>query len=540
MAPGILGGMKTRLPALALLLAVTQAAADEPGFTVQLGDRTLGREVLAAGGRSTAELRVVPQGDPFRYEQTTSVDAAGALVRYEMTSNVHSLVAEVTSSAEVRLSGTAAGQTFEKTLPAPPAGEAWLVLDNFVFAHYDLLGRAMLGVTDERALRVLVPQALAAVPGRCRPGAEATLRVGGAERRVRALALTIANVRVEVTVDAETGAAYRVRVPAQKLEAVRDGVAAAEGPPPAPKAPCRELQVTFTSPWGEVPGTLALPAAGEGPWPAVVFLHGSGPNDRDETIGPNKPLRDLAWQLAEQGVASLRYDKRTFLLRTADRARVEAAVKAMTLEQEYLEDGAAALAWLKARDDVRGDALFVAGHSLGGLVAPEVARRGGARGVAVLAGAGRPFDALLVEQLTYQGTLAGKTPAEAEAEARATVAPLTAGLGDDDAFLGGTGRYWKDVLARDPVAELAGLEVPVLLLQGAADCQVRVVDHEALRAGLEARGRRFEARVFPGLNHLFMRVEGPSTGAEYSIPGRVDPEVGAALAGWVRTIAQLR
>ena len=57
-------------------------------------------------------------------------------------------------------------------------------------------------------------------------------------------------------------------------------------------------------------GTLSMPA-GDGPFPAVVLVHGSGPNDRDETIGPNKPFKDLAWGLASQGIAVLRYDKRT-------------------------------------------------------------------------------------------------------------------------------------------------------------------------------------------------------------------------------------
>ncbi|MDZ7606573.1 MAG: hypothetical protein U5K79_13515 [Cyclobacteriaceae bacterium] len=57
---------------------------------------------------------------------------------------------------------------------------------------------------------------------------------------------------------------------------------------------------------------MTLPK-GKNSFPIVLFVHGSGPNDRDETIGPNKPFRDIAYGLAEKGIASLRYDKRTFV-----------------------------------------------------------------------------------------------------------------------------------------------------------------------------------------------------------------------------------
>jgi hypothetical protein len=72
-----------------------------------------------------------------------------------------------------------------------------------------------------------------------------------------------------------------------------------------------EHDLTLGSDALAVPGTLTVPV-GDGPWPAVVVLPGSGPTDRDSTIGPNKPLKDLAWGLASRGVAVLRFDKVTY------------------------------------------------------------------------------------------------------------------------------------------------------------------------------------------------------------------------------------
>ncbi|HRP07471.1 MAG TPA: hypothetical protein PLL69_03195, partial [Gemmatimonadales bacterium] len=106
----------------------------------------------------------------------------------------------------------------------------------------------------------------------------------------------------------------------------------------------RDLEVTIPGPV-ELPGVLTLPD-GVGPFPAVVIVHGSGPVDRDLTIGPNKPYRDIARGLAERGIAVLRYDKRSRV------APGWFGGRTFTVRDEVIEDAVAALELLRGRDEV--------------------------------------------------------------------------------------------------------------------------------------------------------------------------------------------
>ncbi len=131
-----------------------------------------------------------------------------------------------------------------------------------------------------------------------------------------------------------------------------------------------------------LPGSLLLPT-GHGPFAAVVLVHGSGPNDRDGTLGPNKILRDIAYGLAEHGIASLRYDKRS-LVNTQSLA---AHGGDMTVEHEVVLDAQAAVRLLREHRQVNASKVFVAGHSLGGAMVPRIARMSPApEGVVSLAG----------------------------------------------------------------------------------------------------------------------------------------------------------
>jgi hypothetical protein len=180
-------------------------------------------------------------------------------------------------------------------------------------------------------------------------------------------------------------------------------------PPPAtlsrqadPAAPYRAEEVKLGTAPFVLSGTLTLPK-GAGPYPAVVLVAGSGPQDRDENIGPNHPLRDLAEGLSSKGVVVLRYDKRTLTHGAAMK------VTETTVEQEVIADAVAALELLRKRPEVDARRLFVIGHSLGATLAPEIAQRAAPlAGVVMLAPTSRPLPESAVDQLTFLGMPAEK------------------------------------------------------------------------------------------------------------------------------------
>jgi pimeloyl-ACP methyl ester carboxylesterase len=305
--------------------------------------------------------------------------------------------------------------------------------------------------------------------------------------------------------------------------------------PPAYADPAafREVEVTVgKAPWA-LPGTLTLPA-GEGPFPAVVLVHGSGPNDRDESIGPNRPFQDLAWGLATRGVAVLRYDKRTKVYG----ARVPADIG---LDDEVIDDAVAALALARGRPEIDPHRVVVVGHSLGAILAPEIARRDGrVAGIVMLAAPARRFTEVLRGQLKYAASLTPDDPA-----ARAATDSILALIDDYDAgrlpdtvaILGAHRPYLAALDSLDPAATLRSLAVPVFLLQGGRDYQSTMADFALWKTRLSGRAETL-LRAYPDLNHLFAPGEGMATPTEYmTAPNHVAEQVVDDLADWIRALA---
>jgi dienelactone hydrolase len=300
------------------------------------------------------------------------------------------------------------------------------------------------------------------------------------------------------------------------------------------RAPVPEVAVEVAG----LPGTLTLPSASDEGLAGVVLVHGSGPADRDETIGPNRPFRDLAWGLAERGVAVLRYDKRSFA-RPDDLAAVG---DALTVEHEVIDDARQALALLRDRPETDPARVYLLGHSLGGMLAPRIAT-GEPRpaGVVVLAGSARPLPETVLEQVRYIVSLDGEL-SEAEAarleSIEADVATLRRALeGEAPAHagtvLGAPVAYYADLEAHDPPSEAAALGLPLLVLQGGRDYQVTERDFERWQRGLAGNDKAC-LHAYADLDHLFRRGEGIPGPHDYERAAPVAPEVIDDIAAWIQ------
>ena len=265
------------------------------------------------------------------------------------------------------------------------------------------------------------------------------------------------------------------------------------------------------------------------------MLSGSGLNDRDETIGPNKPFRDIAQGLAAQGIATLRFDKRTFA------AAESIDVVSFTVQGEYVDDAIAAIELLRNSEGIDPERVFLLGHSQGGYIAPRVVAVAG-DDLAVLiyiAAAATSLPEAVLRQTRY---LVEHTPGVTNAQKEAAIAQaqsvieqidaLTMDSPADEEIFYGYPAYWLDLRDYDPVAVAQTLDLPMLFVQGGRDYQVTVADDLTLWQAALGDRANVTIKEYADLNHLLMTGEG-ATPAEYQVPGNVAQPVIDDMAVWV-------
>lgn len=304
---------------------------------------------------------------------------------------------------------------------------------------------------------------------------------------------------------------------------------APQSPPPDVKTDYfTEREITIGEP--PLPGTLTMPTGG-GSFPAIVLVHGSGPHDRDETIGPNKPFRDLANGLAEKGIAVLRYDKRTKIYPTKMK-------NTCTVKEEVVDDALAAVSLLRKTEGIHANRIFVLGHSLGGMMIPRIGLSDSKiTGLIIMAGPTRPLGELLIEQINYISSLDGKVTEEEKqklAEIKAQVAKTNNPKlpRDGEMILGAPPAYWLDLQGYNPIEVVKNVKQPMLVLQGGRDYQVSTKDFAAWKDALSSR-KDVTFKLYPDLSHLFIEGKGKSSPAEYNIAGHMNEAVIGDIAMWI-------
>ena len=290
---------------------------------------------------------------------------------------------------------------------------------------------------------------------------------------------------------------------------------------------------------GELPGTLTLPR-GEGPFPAVVLIHGSGPSDRDETLGLVKPFRDLAEGLAARGIAVYRFDKRTYVY-----GQEIMSDTSFTPVEESVEDAVAAVQLLAQQEKIDPSRILVLGHSLGGNLIPAVDRAlreapVKACGYILMAASARPLDVLMREQTDFLYSLLPDVTPEMEGQKDALFAELDKlqnldSLPESEAVAGAYVPYWRWLAAYDALSAAGEITVPCLLLQGQEDYQVTLEDYVLWQNAL-GKNPGWTMVTYPGLTHAFTPGQKTEGSNVYARGAHMDPQVIGNIADFISQI----
>ena len=321
---------------------------------------------------------------------------------------------------------------------------------------------------------------------------------------------------------------------------------------PVKPYPYREEDVSYDNKVQNVTlaATLTSPQ-GKGPFPAVLLITGSGPQDRDESLMGHKPFLVLSDCLTRKGIAVLRADDRGVGKSTG--------VFGTATTADFATDVEAGVAYLKSRVEVDSRKIGLIGHSEGGIIAPMVAARNSdVAFIVMLAGSGVRGDEILVEQGTLIAEVAGESKDKVEKNAATERQilnmvenekdnavldkQLREKLADEvpEAQLGMeikevTSPWFRYFIAYDPATALRKVKCPVLALAGEKDLQVPPTQNlPAIRKALEEGGNaHFEIDELPGLNHLFQTAKTGAPSEYAEIEETMSPVVLEKVASWI-------
>ncbi|MCL2004140.1 MAG: alpha/beta fold hydrolase [Oscillospiraceae bacterium] len=294
-------------------------------------------------------------------------------------------------------------------------------------------------------------------------------------------------------------------------------------------------------------GMLTVPDGVSGKVPGVVLVHGSGPQDMDETVFENKPFLEIAEYLSANGFAVIRYDKRTY---THGAKMLQELGGSLSVWEETIEDAILATEMLKADSRIDRDRVFILGHSLGGMLAPRIHAMGGDyAGLILFAGSPRSLLEIIADQqrMAVLETLEGEAleaALEAFELADEQIAAIV-NMPDDEAKAttdasGASVYYWKDLHTHSAADYIEDITAPILVMHAGNDMQVFADKDFAGYQELLAGRDNVTFKLYEGLNHLFMpsditrRVDILD---EYAVKANIDGQVLRDIAEWLRAFA---
>ena len=297
----------------------------------------------------------------------------------------------------------------------------------------------------------------------------------------------------------------------------------------------KEKSTYIEWPGHQLAAVITTPKDGNS-FPIVVLVHGSGPNDMDETIGPNKPFKDIAAGLAVNGIASIRYVKRTVIY-------PQEFGKAYTVKEEVLDDALQAIALAKKVEGVDTKQIYVLGHSLGGMLAPRIATLApDLKGIILAAAPARSLPDIIIEQNKYMvsqikdtSAVMQKNLADAITEIEKAKITKLGKIKPDSIILGLPASYWADLNSYNQVETAKKLKQRIFVLQGGYDFQVTETDFNLWKEALSANSN-VSFKLYPDFNHLFSQQESKGNATQYQKPSNVEQRTIEDLANWIKEL----
>ncbi|MYW24195.1 DUF3887 domain-containing protein [Bacillus thuringiensis] len=289
-----------------------------------------------------------------------------------------------------------------------------------------------------------------------------------------------------------------------------------------------------------LPGTLSVPK-GNGPFPAVILVQGSGATDQDETAFALKPFRDLAEGLASKGIAVLRYNKRTY----------EHGLKTQfspfyTVDKETTDDALLVTQFLKNEPLINKNQIYILGHSQGGMMLPKMIEKDQNKNIAgaiVMGGPARTIQDVVLDQFEYLFSIGAMNQEQYKfykSQFELLNDPNFSGQNPPKDFYLGSAVFW-DSIRKIKAAEMSKEQkTPLLIIQGERDYQVQSkIEIPLWKEQLKERNN-VDYRLYPKLNHFFTEGDGEiSKPDEYYSPANIPEYVINDIATWVQGRSQL-